>query len=41
MTNPVQDRVKTEWGQAQKEGGQRVDEVARGGVRPVHVHVLE
>ena len=27
MTNPVQDRVKTEWGKAQKEGGQRVDRI--------------
>jgi hypothetical protein len=27
MTNPVQDRVKTEWEKAQKEGGQRVDRI--------------
>ncbi|MGB3138219.1 MAG: hypothetical protein WBB18_15540 [Nodosilinea sp.] len=27
MTNTVQDRVKTEWEKAQKEGGQRVDRI--------------
>ncbi len=27
MTNPVQDRVKTEWEKAQKEGGQRVERI--------------